>query len=190
MSDQATKKLREPQCLELMLNWNDLSVWLSLSLVYSDGICPSRKDSSSFRSQVFLTGVECVTFVLRIIWRFWETAHLPLPKANIDTYLSLRVKCWLRGGVGGQFPRNVKLSRFAYLSRCSTTEQQETYGSQGDKTGGPYGRHPSCCSNWNVDRRLQYFQWYKEDCEVLKPVVFMKWMLFFFAAELAPSVEL
>ena len=142
------------------------------------------------------TGVECVTFVLRIIWRFWETAHLPLSKANIDTYLSLRAKCWLRGGVGGQFPRNVKLSRFANLSRCSTTEQQETYGSQGDKTGGPYGRHPSCCSNWNVDRRLQYFQWYKEDCKVLKPVVFMKWMrvyemdAYFFPAELAPSVEL
>ena len=23
---------------------------------------------------------------------FWETAHLPLPKANINTYLSLQVK--------------------------------------------------------------------------------------------------
>ena len=28
-------------------------------------------------------------------------AQLPLPKANINTYFS-----WLRGGVGGQFPRN------------------------------------------------------------------------------------
>ena len=30
---------------------------------------------------------------------FWETAHLLLP--------SLRAKCWVRGGVGGQFPRNL-----------------------------------------------------------------------------------
>ena len=40
--------------------------------------------------------------------RFWETAHLPLPQTNINTYFSLRAKCWCRGGVGGQFPRNVK----------------------------------------------------------------------------------
>ena len=83
MSDQATRKHREPKCLELMLmRQNKIEmIYLCgcLSLVYSDGICPSRKDSSSFRSQVFLTGVECVTFVLRIILRFWETAHLPLP---------------------------------------------------------------------------------------------------------------
>ena len=38
---------------------------------------------------------------------FWETAHLPLPKANINTYFSFRAKCWLKGGVGGQFPRNL-----------------------------------------------------------------------------------
>ena len=35
-----------------------------------------------------------------------ETAHLALPYANINSYSSLE-KCWLRGGVGGQFPRNV-----------------------------------------------------------------------------------
>ena len=35
----------------------------------------------------------------------WETAHLPLPSAYINTYLSLREKCWLKGGVGGQIPR-------------------------------------------------------------------------------------
>ena len=41
--------------------------------------------------------------------RFWETAHLPLTFANINTYFSLRAKCWLRGlrgGVGRQLPRN------------------------------------------------------------------------------------
>ena len=24
--------------------------------------------------------------------------------SNINTYFSLRAKCWLRGGIGGQFP--------------------------------------------------------------------------------------
>ena len=42
-----------------------------------------------------------------IIIHFWETAHLPLPYANINTYFSLRANCWLRGGVGGQFPKNM-----------------------------------------------------------------------------------
>ena len=42
-----------------------------------------------------------------IIIRFWEAAHLPLPKASINTYFSLRAKCWLREGVGGLFPGNV-----------------------------------------------------------------------------------
>ena len=41
---------------------------------------------------------------------FWETAHLPLPYAIIITYFSLRAKCWLRGGVGGQFPKKPKES--------------------------------------------------------------------------------
>ena len=41
---------------------------------------------------------------------FWETAHLPLPYAIIITYYSLRAKCWLRGGVGGQFPQKPKES--------------------------------------------------------------------------------
>ena len=36
-----------------------------------------------------------------------ESADLPLPQANINTFFSLRAKCWLRGGAGRQFPRNV-----------------------------------------------------------------------------------
>ena len=32
---------------------------------------------------------------------------------NINTYFSLRVKCWFRGGVGGQFPRDIYRSRDA-----------------------------------------------------------------------------
>ena len=38
---------------------------------------------------------------------FWETAHLPLSKPNINTYFSLWAKCLVWGGVGGQFPRNI-----------------------------------------------------------------------------------
>ena len=44
--------------------------------------------------------------VIKINLGFWETAHLPLPLASINTYFSFRTKCWLRGGIGGQFPRN------------------------------------------------------------------------------------
>ena len=39
---------------------------------------------------------------------FRETAHLPLPQANIKTYFSLREKRWLRGGVGGLLPISLK----------------------------------------------------------------------------------
>ena len=48
---------------------------------------------------------------------FWETAHLPLPKANISTYFSLRPKCWRRGGVGWHFPEGHRLSVFPYFPR-------------------------------------------------------------------------
>ena len=46
------------------------------------------------------------------IIRFWETAHLPPPppppsRKPTSTLTSHSSKCWLRGGVGGQFPRNV-----------------------------------------------------------------------------------
>ena len=37
----------------------------------------------------------------RIIIRFWETAHLPLPYTNINAYFSLRAKYLLREGLGG-----------------------------------------------------------------------------------------
>ena len=41
---------------------------------------------------------------------FRETAHLPFPQVNINTYFSLRAKCWIRGGIGGQFPRSLNWS--------------------------------------------------------------------------------
>ena len=46
----------------------------------------------------------------RINLGFWKTAHLLLPYANIITYFSLKGKCCLRGGAGGQFPRNLNWS--------------------------------------------------------------------------------
>ena len=56
--------------------------------------------------------------IVGIILRFCEIAHLTPPppppptETKINTYMQffLRAKCWLRGGVGGQFPRNVKWS--------------------------------------------------------------------------------
>ena len=44
----------------------------------------------------------------QIIVPFWETAQLPLPQANIDTYLSLRAKCWLREGVSVHVPPSTR----------------------------------------------------------------------------------
>ena len=38
---------------------------------------------------------------------FWKTAHLTVPYVNINNYFSLRAKCWVRRGVGRQFPRNL-----------------------------------------------------------------------------------
>ena len=38
---------------------------------------------------------------------FWVTDHLPLPLFNINTYYALKAKLGLRGGVGGQLPRNL-----------------------------------------------------------------------------------
>ena len=48
-------------------------------------------------------------------WDIFSSYHLPLPWANIIAYFSLRAKCWLRGGVGGQFPRNLNWSKKSNL---------------------------------------------------------------------------
>ena len=39
--------------------------------------------------------------------RVWETAYLPSPQPTLTRYFSLEAKCWLRGVLGEQFPRNV-----------------------------------------------------------------------------------
>ena len=36
----------------------------------------------------------------RINLGFWETSHLPLPLLNVNIFVSLGAKCWVRGGVG------------------------------------------------------------------------------------------
>ena len=49
------------------------------------------------------TGTWCTS---TIIIHFWETIHLPLPLAHINTCFSLRAKCWLGGGIdAGQITR-------------------------------------------------------------------------------------
>ena len=60
----------------------------------------------SHQPTVSLTGIADPEGKVKIIL-FGEAALLPLPLANINTYFSLRAKGWLRGGVGGQFPRKV-----------------------------------------------------------------------------------
>ena len=57
-----------------------------------------------------------------IILRFCETAHRPLPCTNINTKFLLRAKCWLRGGVGGQFLRNVKWKKFTHFLILQTPQ--------------------------------------------------------------------
>ena len=49
----------------------------------------------------------CIKGSFRRAQNLWVTAHLPLPWLNINTYFSLGAKLWLRGGVGGQLPRNL-----------------------------------------------------------------------------------
>ena len=47
---------------------------------------------------------------------FCETVLLPLPYGNV--FPRVRSKCWLRGGVGVQFPKNLNLS--SRLALCIT----------------------------------------------------------------------
>ena len=45
-----------------------------------------------------------IAVLFRIIRRFWETAHLPLPYGNIFPQVRSKCWCWLREGLGGSFP--------------------------------------------------------------------------------------
>ena len=51
---------------------------------------------------------------------FCETGQLPLPLLNVNICFSLGAKCWVQGGVGGQFPRNLlKLIRKIVMKKGS-----------------------------------------------------------------------
>ena len=56
------------------------------------------------------------------IFRF----HLP---TYPSPYFSLRAKCWLRWGVGGQFPRNLNWSNNFLYSTQSALSMKDTVGS-------------------------------------------------------------
>ena len=49
-----------------------------------------------------------------------ETAYLPLPRANINSYFSLRAKCWLREGVGSSETR-LSSGRMALVGSVACT---------------------------------------------------------------------
>ena len=45
--------------------------------------------------------------ILELLYVSGKLPNYPSPQPNINFNFSSRAKCWLRGGVGGQFPRNV-----------------------------------------------------------------------------------
>ena len=56
----------------------------------------------------------CVRNFFWINSSFCETAHLPLPLANILHQVRSKCLCSLRGGVGGQFPGNLNWSLLVF----------------------------------------------------------------------------
>ena len=57
--------------------------------------------STNSRIQIKLHGANYTLYVSGKLPTF------PFPKPTLNTYFSLKAKCWLRGGVGGNIPRNV-----------------------------------------------------------------------------------
>ena len=84
-------------------------------------MCTSVNVSQKKYLQVFCVNEIYKTHKFWIINRFWGNAHLPLPQANVNTYFSLRSKCWLREGVGGQVlcePSQNSLLKFKKPRKC------------------------------------------------------------------------
>ena len=75
------------------------SMWSTLTTSYHKAV---PKMLRCVNLSITLKGID------GIIMRFWETAHLPLSWDNVNTYISLRAKCWLRGGVGIMIPINYR----------------------------------------------------------------------------------
>ena len=117
-TDETKLWLRQNSCEILALRSPPPAVYQDLSTCHDWSIkCRfvnqnKRKSETHFRivesRRCFADVTE--TGIYGISLGFWETAHLPLPYANINTYFSFRAKCWFRGGVGGQFPTHLNWS--------------------------------------------------------------------------------
>ena len=72
----------------------------------------------------------------RINISIWETAHLPLPKPNINLNLLSIDCCWIRGGVDGQLPRYWYWSNISNISLAHDRQKKVIvvvyYSSQSD----------------------------------------------------------
>ena len=72
----------------------------------------------------------------RINISIWETAHLPLPKPNINLNLLSIDCCWIRGGVGGQLPKYWYWSNISNISLAHDRQKKVIvvvyYSSQSD----------------------------------------------------------
>ena len=89
-----------------------------------------------------------------------ETAHLPLHRANINTYFSLRAKRWLRGGVGGQFPWNLNWFDFFPVIGPKTKETPDFCHStsSADASCSSY-----CSFIFSVLERTSWYCWYQTE---------------------------
>ena len=87
---------------------NDQGLQVSLADTFMRPFNNRFAISNSTNSLAFHVTVILLPFsAKRIKWGVWVTDHLiPFPLVNINTYFSLRAKCCLMGGVGGQLPRH------------------------------------------------------------------------------------
>ena len=69
----------------------------------------------------------CVRNFFWINLGFWETAHLPLPLANILHKVRTKCFCWLMGGEGGQFPGNLNWSLLVFASKKHVVEHPKSF---------------------------------------------------------------
>ena len=76
---------------------------------------------SNVGSTVALNACNSCNDIFANQFRFLGKCPSPSPQANINTHVSLRAKWSLRGGVGGQFPRNLTWSvlYFPVIMVCS-----------------------------------------------------------------------
>ena len=97
--------------------WPRIIILTSQLFVYYVNVCQwnVRKPGSPKRSVTGLYKGQKNVGQLMFL-RNWPPTP---PLANINTYFSPGEKCWLRGGVGGQFPRNLNWSKNLILTLYS-----------------------------------------------------------------------